>query len=120
MFFEWGLSLYSSRENSPGTRVHGSRDQARWVKGDPRFFGSSVRKRKAPRIGKRFSGTSSRAGSKGRGSSSPISFPGWRRRSRGSFSKRREPLCPLCLAGCAEQEAEEEPKSAGLGPQADL
>jgi hypothetical protein len=29
-------------------------------------------------------------------------------------------LCPLCLAGCAEQEAEEEPKSAGLGPQANL
>jgi hypothetical protein len=48
-FFEWGLSLYSSRENSPGTRVHGSQDQARWVKGDPRFFGSSVRKGKAPR-----------------------------------------------------------------------
>jgi transposase-like protein len=54
-----------------------------------------------------------RAGSKGCGSSSPMIFAGWRRRSRGSFPKRREPLCPPGRAGCAEQGAEEEPGCCG-------
>jgi hypothetical protein len=40
-------------------------------------------------------------------------FAGWRRRSRGSFPKRREPLCPPGRAGCAEQGAEEEPGCFG-------
>jgi hypothetical protein len=61
-------------------------------------FGSLVQKGKAPGIAKRFSRTSSGAGSKGYGSSSVMTFPGWRRRSRKSFPKRTGNFvfCTLC------------------------
>jgi hypothetical protein len=72
-----------------------------------------ARKGKMPGIGKKSSRTSSGAGSKGCGSFSPMIFPGWRRRSRGSFPKWRKPLRLPCRAGCAEQGAEEGPRSAG-------
>jgi hypothetical protein len=51
-------------------------------------FGSLVRKGKAPGIGKRFSRTSSSAGSKGYASSSLMTFSGWRRRSKRSFLRQ--------------------------------
>jgi hypothetical protein len=76
-------------------------------------FGCSARMGKAPGIGGEVLKDLKRAGSKGCGSYSPMIFAGWRRRSRGSFPKRREPLCPPGRAGCAEQGAEEEPGCFG-------
>jgi len=88
--------------------------------GQSSCFGSLVQKGKAPVIRRRCLRTSGGVGSKGYGSSSPMIFPGWRRRSRKSFLKRREPLCLTRRGGCAEQSAEEGPGNAGRGPQEDL
>ena len=50
-------------------------------------FGSSAQKGRAPGIGKKSSRTSGGVGCKGYGSSSPMTFQAWRRRSRRAFPR---------------------------------
>jgi hypothetical protein len=107
------LFVEGKRPRNPCTCLSGSSPrQERKSSG----FGSSAQNGKVPQIGKRFSRTSSGVGSKGYGSSSPMTF----RLGGGAFPKQREPLCPPCRAGCAEQNAGEGPRSAGRGSQENL
>jgi putative transposase len=50
--FGWELPLHSSRKNGEGTRVHGSRNQARWTEGDPRVLALWCRRGKRPELGR--------------------------------------------------------------------
>ena len=63
--FGWALSFHSSGKNGEGTRVHGSRDQARWTKGNPRVLALWCRRGKRRELGRGSQGPQAVQGPKG-------------------------------------------------------
>jgi len=49
--FGWDFSFRPSMENEKGTRIHGSGNQARWAKGDPRVLALWCRREKLQELG---------------------------------------------------------------------